>query len=222
MAEKFRNIFSKHGFNISDDILNKFILFANVLLEENRKYNLIRFNSEEDMIERHFVDSYILSKEIDRGSLLDIGSGAGFPGIILAIVKDIKVTLVESISKKSNFLNMIVDRLCLNNIEVINSRVEDIDKKDFDYTTARAVASLPIISEYSMPLLRIGGKLLAQKGPRYKEEIEITNFDFLGSQLSKITEYKIMDRNFYIVEVVKISNKITKPRKNLRKIFSSQ
>ena len=222
MLKKFKDIFVKYGFQLEEDIFEKFISFSKILLEENEKYNLTRIVSESDFIEKHFVDSCMLSQFINKGTLLDVGSGAGFPGLVLAILlKDINVTLVESIGKKANFLKLVIKSLNLHNVEVINDRVENLKRRNhYDYATARAVAMLPIIAEYCVPFLKNGGKLLSQKGPRYIEEIEKGNLSFVGMKLNAVKEYDLSNGKRYILEVEKISDRIKIPRTNLKKIYS--
>lgn len=222
MIENFKKIFENYNFQLEEKILEQFVSFSKILLEENEKYNLTRITSENELIEKHFVDSCFLASYMKEGKLLDIGSGAGFPGIVLAILfENIQFTLVESIGKKANFIKKVADSLNLKNVEVINDRAENLNRKNYyDYATARAVALLPIVVEYCVPFLKVEGKFLSQKGPRYKEEIEKTDFTYLGVSLKDIKEFTISESKRYILEIEKIEDKIKVPRKNLRKLYS--
>lgn len=158
--------------------------YYEILLDWNKKINLIS-RKEQNIIEKHFLDSILFLPEIDglcRGvarntpTILDIGSGGGFPGIPLAIMNHKwKFTLCESTTKKANFLNIIVNELGLKNVEIINARVEAGLKPastKYDFVTARAVDKLDILIKYAIPLLKPGGYLLAYKSKNIEEEIK--------------------------------------------------
>ena len=145
------------------------------MLSENEKYNLTGITTYEDVLIKHFYDSLTILKTNDfkdGTSVCDIGSGAGFPGIPLKIIKPgIKLTLVESQTKKANFLKELSSLLKLDNVVVINSRAEEFaetNKEKFDVVTARAVAPLNILNELTLPLVKVGGYFLAMKGDNYE------------------------------------------------------
>ena len=156
--------------DINEEIIDKFSLYEKLLLEWNEKFNLTAITKEDEILEKHFIDSIYPSKFVDfskKGRLLDIGSGAGFPAIPLAILfPNIEFSLVESNGKKVSFLNEVRTSLKLNNVFILQSRVEDLKalRGEFDFVTARAVTQLNILLELSIPLLKVKGHLLAYKG----------------------------------------------------------
>lgn len=163
-----------------DLIIDKFKLYYNLLIEWNNKINLTSITEKEDVEIKHFIDSLTSYNLIEDNSLIcDIGAGAGFPSIPLAIVKpNCKFVLIDSLNKRINFLNELINKLNLKNCVCIHSRIEDYARKNlnkFDYCIARAVAALPTLLEYTIPLLKIKGSLIAYKGSNYQEEIDISN-----------------------------------------------
>ena len=162
----------------------QFELYYEILAEESQKYNLTSITSKDDVYLKHFYDSILLVKQIDitNKSIVDIGSGAGFPGIPLKIVSPTtKITLVEPTTKRANFLQMVIDKLGLKDIEVINDRAENIinsHREKFDFATARAVAPLNILLELLTPFVKVNGNIIALKGSSYQEELDICNKAF--------------------------------------------
>lgn len=178
MYKKFLKYFIEDELKIevSDKTLTKFSTYEKLLREWNEKFNLTAILDDDGILEKHFIDSIYSIKYVDfsNKSLCDIGSGAGFPGIPLALlIPSLKVTLVESNGKKITFLNEIKKVLELNNVEVIQARAEELkDKKEsFDLVTARAVTQLNVLSELSIPLLKVKGKLIAYKLYDVEEEV---------------------------------------------------
>lgn len=161
---------------LSDKQVQQFEDYERLLLIWNNHFNLTAITEHEDIINKHFFDSLCASKTIEfkNQSIIDIGSGAGFPGIPLKICfPDLKMTLLESNSKKASFLELIIKTLELKNIKVINKRAEDCfeEREKYDIAVARAVASLPILLELCIPFVRVGGYFLAQKGTKANEEL---------------------------------------------------
>lgn len=159
--------------------IDQFYTYMTLLLEWNKKINLTAIIEPEEIIIKHFVDSLTIEKEIPKNSkIVDIGTGAGFPGIPLKIYRDdIEVTLIDSLNKRIKFLNEVINKLELKGIEAIHSRAEEIGKnkkyrEQFDISTSRAVANLSTLSEYIIPLVKQGGKAIAMKGSDIKEELE--------------------------------------------------
>ena len=163
-------------FNLTNDQVAKFEKYRSLLLEWNEKFNLTAITDPDEIEEKHFIDSLLASNFIDfsKGKLLDVGSGAGFPGIPLAIVfPKLKVTLLESNGKKIRFLNEVKSQLGLENVVVVNGRAEELKQRDyFDFVTARAVKQLNILAELTLPFVRIHGLLVAYKGSSGDEELE--------------------------------------------------
>lgn len=170
------------GITITEEMLNKLDTYYHILKEENNKYNLTRIIEEDAVYLKHFYDSLTITKVIDinNQSICDIGSGAGFPGLVLAICfPNTKLTLIESNGKKCNFLNIVKDKLNLTNVTILNTRAEEFSKNNrevFDIVTARAVAPLKHLLEYSVPLLKIGGYFITMKANVENEEVNITNY----------------------------------------------
>ena len=167
----------------------------NLLLEWNEKMNLTAITEPKEVILKHFIDSATIIKYIENGmQIVDVGTGAGFPGIPLNIINsEASYTLVDSLNKRINFLNEVINSLQLNNINTIHSRIEEFgrdNKESFDIATSRAVASLNILLEYLLPLVKIGGICICMKGSNVKEEIENSKkaLDVLGGRIEKIEE----------------------------------
>ena len=183
---------------LTDKQLTQFYNYMNLLIEWNRKINLTTIIEPEEIILKHFVDSIIISKyiEIDL-KVIDVGTGAGFPGIPLKIIRgDLDITLLDSLNKRINFLNEVIKVLQLKNVYSIHARVEEFAKnkkyrESFDIVTSRAVANMSTLSEYMLPLTKVGGKMLAMKGPDFKDEITNSKkaLNILGGEIEKIDEY---------------------------------
>lgn len=183
--------------NLDEDMLSKLNEYMNITLKENEKFNLTRNDTIDEFIIKNILDSLIIVKHIDlsKGKVLDIGSGAGLPGIPLAIYfKDAKFTLLEPTLKRANFLAMVCDKLKLNNVKVVAKRAEDYinenQREKFDFAISRAVSKLNILLELSIPYLKINGKLIAYKGLNYLEEIEESKnaLIVLNSEISEVNE----------------------------------
>lgn len=184
------------------------------LIQENKKYNLTAITDEEEVYYKHFYDSLTLIKTnlIKEGvSLCDIGSGAGFPGIPLKIIyPNLKLTIVESQTKKTEFLKKLVIFLELDNVEIINKRAEEYaHTKYFDIVTARAVADLSILNELCLPLVKKGGYFIAMKG-NYEEELKRTlnGINILGGKLIEVLSFELPKemgkRNLIIIKKEKM------------------
>lgn len=178
MAE-LREILSNYNIKITDKQLKQFDIYYNYLMEENNKYNLTAIKEKDEILYKHFLDSILPYQTFsENAKVIDIGTGAGFPSIPLAILRDdLKFTLVDSVEKKTNFVFNLADKLGLNNIEVYNTRCEDLAKEpkfreQYDYVVARAVAPLTSLLEYCVPFIKVAGKFVAYKGTNYNQEIE--------------------------------------------------
>lgn len=176
--EKFRILASdKLGLELSSEQLEQFSLYGDLLVEWNQKVNLTNITDPEGIIIKHFIDSLTLARYVNGTRLADIGTGAGFPGVPLKILlPEINVFLVDSLAKRLEFLKVVIDQLNLKGIGTVHSRAEDLGKnrqyrESFDCVTSRAVARLPILLEYAVPLLKVGGIFLAAKGYQVEEEI---------------------------------------------------
>ena len=156
--------------------IKQFYEYMLLLIEWNEKINLTAITDPEEIILKHFIDSLTINKYINENkTIADIGTGAGFPGIPLKIYRsDLKITLVDSLNKRINFLNEVITKLNLKDINTVHSRVEDFGKnkeyrEKYDYVTARAVANLATLSEYLIPICKINGKCICMKGSEIKE-----------------------------------------------------
>ena len=170
------------GIEITEKIESDLNTYGNLLLEWNEKINLTAIKEPEDVLYKHFYDCILFFKntELPKGaSIIDVGTGAGFPGLVLKIVRpDLKVTLLDSLNKRINFLNAVIEALSLENIVAIHSRAEDGGKnkslrEKFDFATARAVASLPVLLEYCTPFIKVGGTFVGMKGPSAFDEASL-------------------------------------------------
>ena len=167
------------GIKVSDNQLALFQQYSSLLISWNEKFNLTAITDEKQIIEKHFLDSLFLAKYInlDNKKVLDIGTGAGFPGIPLAIIfPNASFYLSDSNGKKITFLKEVVKELNLNNVTIIQSRIEEMNKyrDQFDYVSARALKQLNILIELAIPLCKINGSLTAYKGPNYVDEINLS------------------------------------------------
>lgn len=180
--EHFLEELTKLKINLSTEAVDKLEMYYEILIEENNKYNLTRIVAKEDVYLKHFYDSLTITKVIDieRQSICDLGSGAGFPGLVLAICfPNTKIILVESNSKKCYFLNLVKTKLKLDNVTVLNVRTEEYsisNRELFDIVTARAVAPLKHLLEYGIPLVKVHGHFIAMKANVTDEEININNY----------------------------------------------
>lgn len=163
--------------DLSLEQLEMFDIYAKTLIEESKKMNLTSITEIDDIYIKHFYDSMLVLNTIDlkNKTLVDVGTGAGFPGIVLKIIEPtLKVTLVEPTTKRCNFLRLVIERLNLKNIEVINDRAEKCIKnkrESFDIATARAVANLRVLLELLTPFVKVGGYVISLKGSSLKEEL---------------------------------------------------
>ncbi|MGE4283127.1 MAG: 16S rRNA (guanine(527)-N(7))-methyltransferase RsmG [Clostridia bacterium] len=188
---------SQLNIDLSDAQINKFLIFKNVLIEWNKKMNLTAIEDEGEIIVKHFLDSIsCMTTNIfkPRCKVIDVGTGAGFPGIPLKLVDDtIEMTLLDSLNKRLIFLDEVISQLKINNITTVHSRAEDLGsnkeyREKFDVSISRAVANLSILAEYCLPFVKVGGFFVSMKGPNMKEEmIGAENaIHILGGELTDI------------------------------------
>lgn len=221
----FQNlVVSKLEISLSDLQLQQFSLYADLLIEWNQKINLTSIVKPEEIVVKHFLDSLTLVKCIKGEKIADIGTGAGFPGVPLKIFYSNKTFyLIDSLAKRLDFLNEVIQKLDLNKVETVHSRAEDIGRNtqyrsSFDTVVSRAVAKLPVLLEYALPLLKVGGVFLAAKGGQCEEEIaEAKNaLSLLGAEIIDINKFNLGSgaehRSIIIVEKVKDTPSIY-PRK---------
>ena len=180
--EEFIQELKQINIELTDIQLNQLDKYYHILVEENKKYNLTAITEEQEVYLKHFYDSITLIKiiELKNQYLLDIGTGAGFPGLVLKIVfPNLKIDLLDSTNKKCMFLQQVIDTLELKNINVINARAEEYAKENkeiYDIVTSRAVAPLKHLLEYSIPLVKINGNFIALKSNIDEELKNIKNY----------------------------------------------
>ena len=196
--ENFRELLLQSlGIELSPSQLDNFQVFENLLLDWNGKFNLTSITDPAEIHIKHFLDSLTVLRIIQNSgdlSLIDIGTGAGFPGIPLKIMlPELSLTLVESSQKKAEFCKVVVEKLQLTNTSVIAARAEDLGKaphhrEKYDWAIARAVAELSVLAEYLLPFVKIGGKALAMKGANAEGEIQKAGhaLSILGGEISEI------------------------------------
>ncbi|MCD8203873.1 MAG: 16S rRNA (guanine(527)-N(7))-methyltransferase RsmG [Coprobacillus sp.] len=198
-SEHIKKVFSDSGIDISSEISYQLLLLMELTLEANEKMNLTAITDEEEFVNKMLLDSVLVSKDIDlsKGKLLDIGSGAGFPALPLAIMfPNLNVTLLDSTSKKVKHCEEVVEKLGLTNVTCVDKRAEEYingHRETFDFVTARALATLPIVIELSIPFVKVGGTLIAYKGISYKDEVKSSHRAFvnLSCKIGKTIEYTL-------------------------------
>lgn len=202
---------------ILESMLEQFEQYADYLYQQNQYLNLTAINDRSEVYEKHFYDSILIQSLIPDYSLVgDIGSGAGFPGICLAIVRpDCQFTLVEALTKRCRFLETLIQLLGLKNVLVLNQRAEDCANihEEFDCVTARAVANLSILMELCLPLVKVKGSMIAMKGQKAQEEVDEAKHAFvlLNCSLEKIQQIDLPSagvRNNILIR----KNKTTDPK----------
>ncbi len=175
--EEFQTAVSKIGILLDEAALSRFSTYAKLLKEWNEKMNLTAITEEEEVIEKHFFDCVLPAKGVsfDKKTVVDIGSGAGFPGIVFALLfPSCHVTLVDATKKKFAFLEEVVKQLDLHNVHFHIGRVEEMktQREHFDIATSRGFAAMPVFLEVAAPLTKIGGTVLAMKGSHGEEELK--------------------------------------------------
>ena len=213
------------GVRFSVEQMDKFYKYMNLLIDWNEKINLTAIIEPNEIILKHFIDSITILKDIKDGSIVvDVGTGAGFPGIPLSIMNPtLKITLVDSLNKRLIFLQEVINELDLKNVELVHARAEEFGRnkkyrEKFDVATSRAVANLATLSEYLLPLVKINGKAISMKAGNASQEIEDAKkaIKTLGGNINNIEEFKLpqSDIGRTIIIIDKISGTPGKyPRK---------
>ncbi|MGI5949823.1 16S rRNA (guanine(527)-N(7))-methyltransferase RsmG [Peptoniphilus sp.] len=220
-------------YNLSTDNIEEFEEFKKFLLEYNEHTNLTRITDDDDFNVKHFLDSLSIfrTKLIDHDKkIIDIGTGAGFPGIPLKLYdKSLDITLLDSLKKRIDFLNLVIDKFELKNIEAIHARAEEIARdvkyrEQYDIAISRAVANLATLSEYALGFVKVGGYFISQKGPEYKDEIKDAEnaIKIMGAEIEDVIKVPLpndIEHYLVVIKKVKTTNKKYprgggKPRKN--------
>ncbi len=228
-SDILREKFAERNLSIDKEKLNQFEIYATELKDWNKRINLTSIRDDLDIVEKHFIDSLLilLYEDIDRDAKIgDVGAGGGFPGIPIKIYRpDIALTLIESIRKKARFIKYVVDTLKLENVDIVNDRVETVGHLEeyrgrYDLVVARCVARLPILVEYCLPLVRIGGKFVAYKGQEAKEELDEARkaIEILGGQFVRIEYDSIYPDRRSLIFIEKIKDTPTQYPRQAGKI----
>ena len=215
MIKRILDAFEKNGIDITEKQVEQFSTYCEFMLEYNEKVNLTAVTEVDEVIEKHFIDSALGASLIkEKAICVDVGTGAGFPGVPLAIMRpDIKVCLVDALNKRIVFLNELIEKTGLTNVYTIHGRSEDLGKNEkmrhkFDYAFSRAVARMNILLEYDLPFVKQGGYMLAWKGPQVYDEVAEAEkaLKILGGKLEKIQVSGLKDSEHYIAIIKKIKD----------------
>ena len=225
--ELMKNACDSVEMNFDEDKYNKFITYKNLLQEWNEKINLTAITQDEEVIKKPFIDcikAFSENQFKEAKTLIDVGTGAGFPGLPIAIMKeDLNITLLDSLNKRVNFLNIVKNSLNLTNVTTIHSRAEDGARnkelrEKFDIATSRAVANMAVLSEFCLPYVKVGGYFIALKGPAITDELNDAKnaIGTLGGKLIEVIEVSVegtdLKHNLVVIKKVKETPK-TYPRK---------
>ena len=210
--DEFKIEVKKLGIEVTDEEISKLEKYADLLKEWNEKINLTAITEKEQMFLKHFYDSLTLVKIINLDkvdNLCDLGTGAGFPGLVLKIFfPQLKLTLVDALNKRINFLDVVVKELFLENVTLVHARAEEYGKghrECFDVVTARALSSFPILLEYSASLLKVHGHLIAMRGLDDSSD-GINALKVLNLKINNVLEFKLPfeESNRTLVDVIKV------------------
>lgn len=215
---QFENDLKKMGVTLSECQIEQFLQYYEMLAEWNEVMNLTAITEYDDVMKKHFVDSVSLIKAYDvskESTVIDVGTGAGFPGLALKIAfPELKITLLDSLNKRIQFLNEVIEQLGLSGVETVHGRAEDFAKpgklrESFDLCVSRAVANLSTLSEYCLPFVKVGGQFISYKSEKVTEEAAAAGnaIKLLGGSINGQIEFKLPDsdiyRNLFIIDKVK-------------------
>lgn len=226
-TSKFEKALEDLNIHLTEKQIGQFMTYYEMLVETNKVMNLTAITEFDEVIDKHFVDSLALIQSVDLNrplKVIDVGTGAGFPGIPLKIAfPELEIVLLDSLNKRIQFLNQVIATLGLDKISTIHGRAEDFGKnpqyrEQFDLCVSRAVANLSTLSEYCVPFVHIGGRFISYKSGKVQEELENAKkaVDILGGKLESCLNYALadtdMERSLVVIEKVK-STKKAYPRK---------
>jgi len=210
------------GIELKERQIEKFSCYLDLLIEWNQKINLTSLKTPREILVKHFLDSFTCIKVVELNfnkvkiEIVDVGTGAGFPGIPLKIIyPSVDLSLIEATKKKIIFLEKLIKELNLKNVQILAGRAETLgrgqeNRGKYDIAISRAVAPLNILSEYCLPLVKIGGLFIAQKGRLYREEMEIGNkvIQLLGGEITKAEKIKVpfLNQERHILVIKKIQD----------------
>ena len=221
-----RNAFTKYELGLTEEMYRKFDIYAEFLVEYNKNVNLTAITDPVEILYKHFVDSVLMLKYAEikpDSSVIDVGTGAGFPSVPAKIYDDsLKITLLDSLNKRISFLQQLCEKLQID-AEFVHGRAEDIAKlpeyrEKFDISCARAVANMSLLSEYCLPFVGVGGRFIALKGPNEDISSGLNAVKILGGDVSRETNYDVEGDSRKIVIVNKISQTPPKYPRNSAQI----
>lgn len=222
MIETLKKYADRYGLVISDDLADKLKIYGTLLKEWNEKINLTAITDDEGIAIKHFLDCLLITKVGDFKAgqkVIDVGTGAGFPGaVIAAAYPEIFVTLLDSTGKKLKAVEDMVNNMGLKNVTVVHARAEEAGRKEefreqFDFATARAVAELRVLAEYTLPFVKKGGKFLSMKGAVAGDEVENgkRSVSVLGGSINTVHEFTLPNGDKRaVIEINKISQTSSK------------
>lgn len=222
---QIKDTFSKIDLTLNDRQAEQFLRYYELLIQKNQVMNLTSITEFDDVVLKHFLDSLMICKiQKPEGSLIDVGTGAGFPGIPLKIMHpDLKVVLLDSLNKRVQFLNEVIRELGLENIKAIHGRAEDVAKQkiyreQFDCCVSRAVTNLSSLAEYCIPFVRMGGYFIPYKSGKIQEELDSGKkaINILGGTVEIVKEFELPETDISrcLLYIRKIENTPQKyPRK---------
>lgn len=205
----FKKLVEEIGIELDEHQIKLFEVYYEHLIEWNNKINLTAITEEKEVYIKHFYDSLCFSKIkiLDDETLLDVGSGAGFPSIPLLIAfPNLKVTIIDAQQKRINFLESLTKKLNLQ-VKLIHGRAEEFSfKNHFDIVTARAVSNMQVLTELCLPFARVGGDFIALKGPNYSEELEgsLNAIKLLGGEVDNVVTYELNQQSRSLIGIKKI------------------
>ncbi|MBE5925259.1 MAG: 16S rRNA (guanine(527)-N(7))-methyltransferase RsmG [Lachnospiraceae bacterium] len=215
--EKLREYAKEIGIDLSDEQLDKFFTYYEMLIETNKVMNLTAITDKDEVIVKHFLDSMLLVKaypdilDCEKVKILDLGTGAGFPGLPLKIVFPyIDIVLMDSLNKRVKFLQEVIDKLGLNGIEAIHGRAEEMarnktHREAYDICVSRAVANLSTLSEYCLPFVKVSGSFISYKSSEIEEELNSAKkaITTIGGKLTAVKKVNLpgsdIERSFVII-----------------------
>lgn len=214
-SDKLISIGKQINVDINEEQANKFYKYMELLLEWNEKMNLTAITEPDEVILKHFIDSITVEKYINKeAKIIDVGTGAGFPGIPLSIIRnDLNITLMDSLNKRIKFLDEVVEKNNLINVDTVHSRAEELARntdyrEKFDVATSRAVASLNVLLEYMVPFVKVGGYCICMKGSNVDEELDNAKkaLDVLNCKVEKVERFNLpgsdYGRNIIIIKKI--------------------
>ena len=222
--------FKSAGLELSRELYGKLDIYADFLVEYNEKVNLTAITDASEILKKHFIDSIVLSQHVDipeNSSIIDVGTGAGFPSVPLKLFRpDIKLTLLDSLNKRVEFLRQLCEKLDID-AEFIHGRAEDFSKlpeyrEKYDFSCARAVANLSLLSEFCIPFVKVGGSFISMKGPNEDISEGENAVKLLGGDITDIAEYDLFGEQRRIINVKKISQTPPKYPRNSSQIKKKQ